>query len=243
MLEIGNSLRTARGRRGLELAQVDADTHIRMRYLMALEDERFDLLPGAAYVRGFLRTYANYLGLEADLFVDEYNARFAPPEEPPPLLVPMRRTGRLRVPAFVGVVLAFALVPLLAWKIDAGSQPKKAALAGSPVVTKTQSAPAPPPATVSEPPTREARRASLVLAAARGPCWLGVHVSTSAGRLVHEGMLAQGGSLHFAARRLWIRLGAPQNLDASLNGRPATLPDDTANVVVTTAGIRTVALG
>jgi hypothetical protein len=56
-------------------------------------------------------------------------------------------------------------------------------------------------------------------------------------------MLAQGGSLHFAARRLWIRLGAPQNLDASLNGRPATLPDDTANVVVTTAGIRTVALG
>ena len=38
MLEIGNSLRTARGRRGLELAQVDADTHIRMRYLRALED-------------------------------------------------------------------------------------------------------------------------------------------------------------------------------------------------------------
>ena len=81
MLEIGSSLREARIRHGVELAQVDADTHIRTRYLKALEDERFDLIPGDAYVRGFLRTYADYLGLDAELFVDEYKARFAPPEE------------------------------------------------------------------------------------------------------------------------------------------------------------------
>jgi cytoskeleton protein RodZ len=56
---------------GVELAQVDADTHIRTRYLKALEDERFDLLPGAAYARGLLRTYADHLELDADLFVDE----------------------------------------------------------------------------------------------------------------------------------------------------------------------------
>src|SRR4029453_5252076 len=118
MLEIGHSLRTARGRRGLGRAQVDADTHIRMRYLKALEDERFDLIPGAAYVRGFLRTYSNYLGLEADLFIEEYNARFAPPEEPPPLLVPLRRPGRFRRPAPVAPGVAVALVPLLAWKTD-----------------------------------------------------------------------------------------------------------------------------
>jgi cytoskeleton protein RodZ len=242
MLEIGNSLRTARGRQGLELAEVDADTHIRMRYLKALEDERFDLLPGAAYVRGFLRTYANYLGLEADPFVDEYNARFAPPEEPPPLLVPMRRPGRFRIPAAFAAVLAVALVPLLAWKIDSGSEPKRSPLTGNLFAPK-HPAQARARAKLLVPPSRPARNASLVLAAARGPCWLAVHVGSSAGRLLHEGMLAQGESLHFAGRRLWIRLGAPQNLEAMLNGEHAALPDDTASVVVTRAGIRTVALG
>jgi Helix-turn-helix domain len=64
---------------GVELAQIEADTHIRTRYLKALEDERFDLIPGDAYVRGFLRTYADYLGLDSELFVDEYKARFVPP--------------------------------------------------------------------------------------------------------------------------------------------------------------------
>jgi len=242
MLEIGDSLRTARGRRGLELAQVDADTHIRMRYLAALEDERFDLLPGAAYARGFLRTYANYLGLEADPFVDEYNARFAPPEEPPPLLVPERRPGTFGVPAAFAALLAVVLVTLLAWKIDSGNDPKRTAQTAD-LAAPAQPAPARPRENVLVPPSRPTRKASLVLAAARGSCWLSVYAGSSAGRLLHEGMLAQGDSLHFAGRRLWIRLGAPQNLNASLNGERAALPDDTANVIVTTAGIRTVALG
>jgi len=79
------------------------------------------------------------------------------------------------------------------------------------------------------------------LIAARGPCWLLVHAGRSDGRWVCEDTLDHGRSLRFAAKRLWIRVGAPRNLDAILNGEPADLPDDTANVEVTTAGIRTVA--
>jgi hypothetical protein len=56
-------------------------------------------------------------------------------------------------------------------------------------------------------------------------------------------MLEPGESLRFAGKRLWLRLGAPQNLDAKVNSKAAALPDDTANVVVTAAGIRTVKLG
>src|SRR4029450_1048129 len=124
VLEIGSSLREARNRHGVELAQVEADTHIRTRYLKALEDDRFDLLPGDAYVRGFLRTYADYLGLDAELFVDEYKARFAPPEEPLPQLIPRRRIDlpRLRTPAQVGAVLAVALVAALPWRADGGGR-------------------------------------------------------------------------------------------------------------------------
>ena len=54
------------------------------------------------------------------------------------------------------------------------------------------------------------------------------------------GILEQGSSLRLAGRRLWIRFGAPQNLDASVNARSVSLPDDTANVVVTARAVWTV---
>jgi hypothetical protein len=54
----------------------------RRRFGQALKEDRFDRLPAPAYAKGFLRTYADYLGLDAQRFVDEYNAHFAPAEEP-----------------------------------------------------------------------------------------------------------------------------------------------------------------
>ena len=62
VFEIGNSLREARLRQGFELPRVEADTKIRAKYLRALEEERFEVLPGETYVKGFLRTYSEYLG-------------------------------------------------------------------------------------------------------------------------------------------------------------------------------------
>ena len=75
MFEIGSSLREARERRGLELAAVEQDTRISARSLRALEEERFDLLPERVYALGFLRTYADYLGLDGQQFVDELSSR------------------------------------------------------------------------------------------------------------------------------------------------------------------------
>ncbi len=66
MLGIGDRLKSAREARGLSLDDVEAVTRIRRRYLEALEEEAFDRLPGSAYVRGFLKSYASYLGLPAD---------------------------------------------------------------------------------------------------------------------------------------------------------------------------------
>jgi cytoskeleton protein RodZ len=238
VLEIGSSLREVRIRRGVELAQVEAETHIRTRYLKALEDERFDLLPGDAYVRGFLRTYADYLELDAELFVDEYKARFAPPEEPLPQLIRRRRIDPRRLPALatVGAVLAVTLVATLAWRLDAGGESTEPASTGGLAPRK----PPPTPARAARRAPREARPATLVLTAAQGPCWVSVHLGSQAGRNLHEGTLEQGQSLRFAAKRLWIRLGAPSSLEASVNGKRVRLPADTANVVVTTAGLRTV---
>ena len=76
MFEIGNSLREARERQGLGYPEIELATKIRAKYIRALEEEDFTSIPGDAYIRGFLRSYAEYLGLDGDVYVDEYASRF-----------------------------------------------------------------------------------------------------------------------------------------------------------------------
>ena len=76
MFEIGNSLREARLRQGLDFPEIEQATKIRGKYLRSLEEEQFDVLPAQTYVKGFLRTYADYLGLDGQLYVDEFNSRY-----------------------------------------------------------------------------------------------------------------------------------------------------------------------
>ena len=76
MFELGNSLREARVRQGLDLPQAELATKIRAKYLRALEDEVFEILPSETYVKGFLRSYSEFLGLDGQLYVDEYNSRY-----------------------------------------------------------------------------------------------------------------------------------------------------------------------
>src|SRR5918998_2595065 len=77
---IGAALREERERQGLTLEDLEARTKIRTRYLRALENEDWDILPGPTYVRGFLRTYAGTLGLDAEDLVDDYREEFEPPQ-------------------------------------------------------------------------------------------------------------------------------------------------------------------
>ena len=76
MFEIGNSLREARLRQGLDFPEIEQATKIRGKYLRSLEEEQFDVLPAQTYVKGFLRSYADYLGLDGQLYVDEFNSRY-----------------------------------------------------------------------------------------------------------------------------------------------------------------------
>ncbi len=81
MLEIGNTLREARMRRNLDITDCEAATKIRGKYLRALEEEHFEMLPGPTYVRGFLRTYSDHLGLDGRLVVEQYESQFERPRE------------------------------------------------------------------------------------------------------------------------------------------------------------------
>jgi helix-turn-helix protein len=79
MPEIGDQLRETRLRNRIDITDVEAATKIRAKYLRALENEEWELLPGPTFVKTFLRTYADYLGLDARNLVEEYRARYERP--------------------------------------------------------------------------------------------------------------------------------------------------------------------
>ena len=81
MADIGSLLRETRIRNKIDITTVEEATKIRAKYLRALENEEWVVLPGPTYVKTFLRTYAQYLGLDPHLLVDEYSARFEEPED------------------------------------------------------------------------------------------------------------------------------------------------------------------
>jgi cytoskeleton protein RodZ len=232
VFEIGSSLREARERRGLELHEVEQATRIRVKYLQALEDERFDVIPGAAYAKGFLRVYADYLGLEPQPFVDQYATRFAPVEAPQTAIpVRVRRPRRWLDARLVAIPVAASLA-LFIWRAESGGGTRHHHAVLTPPVRHVRAS----TVTRTHPPARPRRpkpAARLSLVAARGPCWLSVRLGSETGKVLYERTLEQGETARFAGRRIWIRLGAPWNVDATLNGRHASLPGSIGNIVVT----------
>src|ERR1700749_3827214 len=81
MAEIGSTLREARMRAHIDITEVEARTKIRAKYLRALENEEWDLLPGPVYVKSFVKTYGDFLGLDSRLLVDEFKRRYERPVE------------------------------------------------------------------------------------------------------------------------------------------------------------------
>jgi helix-turn-helix protein len=236
VFEIGNSLREARLRQGLDFPEIEQGTKIRGKYLRALEDEHFDVLPAQTYVKGFLRSYAEYLGLDGQLYVDEYNSRFVVGEEEPqsrprrsaPPSRGVQVQSRVVLLTLLGIAAVTALV-IVAWT---RGEPPSATPVGLGTSKSTTHQTAVPPAT----PTVQVR---LLVKASRGPCWLQVHKSSATGPILFQGTLDQGQKQLFTARKLWITLDRPENLVTVLNGRTRRLPvGGVKTLVVTPRGIR-----
>ncbi|HEY2372890.1 MAG TPA: RodZ domain-containing protein [Gaiellaceae bacterium] len=239
MIEIGSSLREARRHRNIELAEVERATHIRVKQLEALEQERFELLPPDPYRRSFLREYADFLGLDADLYTTEYDLRFHPPEPrlpgPPPRRA-RRPRGKRPLLAF-GVIVVAALVALAAWQL--GGSGGKGTVASRTPPTTTRQTPSTRPQTSTGTTTPKSTPQLLVLTATRGSCWLLVRVGSAAGPIVYQQTLQAGHTLRLGLHRpLWIRLGAPWSLDAAIGGQSLTLPTHLGNVVASAGGLR-----
>ena len=237
MFEIGSSLREARIRHGYDLVEAEAATKIRGKYLTALEEEQFDKLPASTYVKGFLRSYAEFLGLDGQLYVDEFNTRYgAADDEYVVMAQPRRRSrspsahrrveSRVLVLALVGILSAAALV-LLAWRFG-GADPGTVANLESRRPAPQASA----GAASAQPEVRRKPAVTLVLAAVDGNSLVAVRRRSAGGDVVFEGTLEHGRSMRFTGKRLWLNIAAPENLAARLNGRAAPLPARNRPVVL-----------
>jgi cytoskeleton protein RodZ len=127
--EIGATLRETRMRRRIDLGEVEAATKIRQRYLRALENEEWDVLPGGAYTRSFIRTYANHLGLDGERLADQYRRvveedvveRYPRADMPPPPGPrPARAPGGPRLQVSRGALAVLISVGLIVLLIGIG---------------------------------------------------------------------------------------------------------------------------
>ena len=225
MFEIGNSLREARLRRGIDLAQAELATKIRGKYLRALEDEQFAVLPAQTYVKGFLRTYAEYLGLDGQLYVDEFNSRFVtggdehePRARRSASRPHQRRHRRIEtnvVLAALGAIAVLTVIVISAWKAGDGK---------SPAGTTVSKAPAATPHVV--PPLLE-------VTAVRGATHLIVHRTNATGNVVFDGTISKGDPPRaLRGSKLWVSIDTPENLRILVRGRLVHVPGSKPAVII-----------
>jgi cytoskeletal protein RodZ len=168
MPEIGATLREARMRARIDISEIESETKIRAKYLRALENEEWNLLPGPTYVKTFLRTYAEALGLDAKLLVEEYKLRherlsaneLARPIGPPRTTTSGRgrggpSPGLPRSYVVAGLVLALCVVVFILSRLG-GSGPatdttSDSPSASTPVTTTSKPATTTPAASDAQP--------------------------------------------------------------------------------------------
>jgi Helix-turn-helix domain len=209
MFEIGNSLREARVRQGLDYPQVELATKIRARYIRALEEEQFEVLPSGTYIKGFMRSYADFLGLDGQLYVDEYNSRHVPDgpfDEAAPRSPRIRQDRSIEkkvvVLALAGIAAVTALV-IVAWKFGGGDS-------AAPTVVKQQHHAVLPK--------------GLQFAGLGKGTYLEVWSTPFTGKPKWNGTVRAGDAEFLIGKRFWLYVKRPARVRFKLAGKPLSLP-------------------
>jgi cytoskeleton protein RodZ len=233
---LGEEFRSAREARGLSLSDVAERLHIRSVYLAAIEDEDWHVIGAPVYVRGFLRTYARFLGLDPEAAVARFSATV--PAGTPAATTPRvttassaaekRNVAERRAPslaAVLAIVVAAGVVLFVAYEFyqykaatpggtplaTASGQPAQAAQAGA---AAQGAATAPPVAAVTPGPKRRPKRGLSVHVTETS--WVRVAVD---GTVAFEGTLPAGTSKLFAGKSADVRVGNAAGVTIAVNGK------------------------
>lgn len=219
---IGDGLRAAREEQGRTIEEASRATRVRADYLRALEEERFDRIGGDVYAKGFLATYARWLGLDAEPLLERYRREVQRGDYDPHALVehPVARSAREGATNWVmwaAVVVLVLLVGLGVIGTFGGRTPQQAAepeIANSPSPSETDGTePATEPETPTSPQTPTEVDLALLM---EGSSWIRVQVD---GEVVFEGTVPAGEQRSFTATsEVHMRLGNAGDVRLVLNG-------------------------
>ena len=184
------------------------------------------MLPAETYVKGFLRTYAEYLGLDGQLYVDEYNSRFVIGEEQTEARArrsaarPQRRNRRIETNVVLVALAAIAVLTVIvisAWKASGG---KPTTTTQTKTVAKTSTgAPAP----------------LLTVTALRGSTHLTARRNNARGNVAYDGTIQKGSDpISIRGSRLWMQIDSPENLRIQVRGKLVHVPGGKPKVIVVT---------
>jgi cytoskeleton protein RodZ len=238
MADIGATLREARMRQRIDISEIESETKIRAKYLRALENEEWDLLPGPTYVKSFLRTYAEALGLDGKLLIEEYKLRHErlsdvemQPIRPPGAREPRRRRRAGYGRGWAVLVVVAGIIAALYFLGNSGGDGG----GGSDAASTTPSTPTSTTKTKTKTRTSTTRRSTSSSRAARrrrqqqarlvrlrlvptGPVY--VCLKRSGGEAVVNGRILQAGSRQptYRSRRFRLLLGNSE-VRLRINGR------------------------
>jgi len=242
MADIGTTLREARMRAHIDISEVESATKIRAKYLRAIENEEWDLLPGTVYVKSFLRTYGDFLGLDSRLLIDEFKRRYERPTDHEVRQAAGVRRERERSPrgrrqasfwrsprVVIGASLLVIVVALFVIGSQSGSNSnspgstvgsKRSISAGKhrhkasgKRGTRTRST-----TTATTPVTTPVAKKATLQLVATNPVWVCI-VGPRDKTLIPGQVYDTGQRIEVSATRLLVRLGNA-NVTATVNGRP-----------------------
>lgn len=235
-MSLGERFRAAREQRGQTLSEVAEHLHIRSVYLAAIEDENWNAIGAAVYAKGFLRTYARYLGLDAEEAVREFNAVHPMSEPPAAQAAPSRQRepgGGLRALLWAAGVVALGLIAFLVYVYF--EPPSPASVAGSPSTLSSSAAPvrsplggtgspaasasaSPLPSTSPSPSSASPAQAGVRTLAIRltQPSWLRVTID---GNVKIEGTFPAGTDKTFHGGTALVRVGNAGGVDITVDGK------------------------
>lgn len=230
MPTVGEILRSEREKKGLSIKDIEKATSIRALYLNAIEEDNYTVVPGEVYLKGFIRNYANFLGLDTQSVMDLYRQAKAP-TAPEPVKQTLPKDGneiktgenrttdknsssgksnKLIIAGVAGILVLGALWWAMGNHNQPQQQPDQRPAPVSPAV------PAQPSNPIPERPIAQSKPVT-VIAKYTDSCWTLV---TADGKEVYEGIPKVGETITWEAQNnLTVQLGNASGVEMTYNGQ------------------------
>lgn len=248
MQTVGELLRSEREKKGLSIKDVEAATSIRALYINAIEESNYKIVPGEVYLKGFIRNYANFLGLSGPNMVDLYRQQQQPAASATPLpdaaastttaspaASPDDKTSQSSgtVKWILGGIVIITIAGVIWWVNAQPSAPPAPAPAPQ-QLTQVQppTSPTPTPTPIPAPASNLQTKPIQIMTKYNDECWTQVIAD---GKEVYEGIPHKGDTLSWdATNNLTVKFGNAGSVDATYNGKPLGKLGDKGEVVVKT---------